>query len=361
MTIREGRWDCQYCGATGIRGRHKVCPNCARSRPEGTTFYIPEDEKEVTEASLVAEAEKGADWICAFCSSSNPADLAVCRHCDAPREDTSAQQEVKTYGVGEAPRSGDMDLDAPPPSRPQPTPTKAKRPAGLMVVAIFAGVIILAFLCGGFFLLRSSDETVMVEQFEWERDVEVEAYLTVEEEDWLVPEGGRQIDSRREVRRYDQKLIGYDTVQREVAEEVQVGTNTYVCGQRDLGNGFFEDIMCSEPVYETRYRTETEQVPIYENVPVYDTLYIYEIDKWVDEFEWVTASGMDQDPYWPEANLAANEREGTRSEEYLIVFVSEDGETYTMEFSLDEWLAFEMNTAYELRVNALGNPVEISP
>jgi len=230
-----------------------------------------------------------------------------------------------------------------------------------MVVAIFAGVIILAFLCGGFFLLRSSDETVMVEQFEWERDVEVEAYLTVEEEDWLVPEGGRQIDSRREVRRYDQKLIGYDTVQREVAEEVQVGTNTYVCGQRDLGNGFFEDIMCSEPVYETRYRTETEQVPIYENVPVYDTLYIYEIDKWVDEFEWVTASGMDQDPYWPEANLAANEREGTRSEEYLIVFVSEDGETYTMEFSLDEWLAFEMNTAYELRVNALGNPVEISP
>ena len=41
MAIREGRWDCQYCGTTGIPGREKVCPNCARSRPEGTKSICP--------------------------------------------------------------------------------------------------------------------------------------------------------------------------------------------------------------------------------------------------------------------------------------------------------------------------------
>ena len=43
MAIREGRWDCQYCGTTGIPGREKVCPNRARSRPEGTNIYLPDD------------------------------------------------------------------------------------------------------------------------------------------------------------------------------------------------------------------------------------------------------------------------------------------------------------------------------
>lgn len=361
MAIREGRWDCQYCGATGIRGRQKVCPNCARSRPEGTTFYIPEDETELNDDSIILEALKGADWICAFCGSSNPADSDVCRHCNAPREATSARQEVKTYDAGAAPRSGDMDLDAPPPPRPQPTAVAQKRPAWLPIAIGVGALILLVFLCGGFFLFRTTEETVMVDHYDWERAVEVEAFLTVEEEDWLVPEGGRELDSRREIRRYDQRLIGYDTVQRQVAEQVQVGTNTYVCGQRDLGNGFFEDIMCSDPVYETQYRTETEQVPIYEDVPVYDTLYTYEIDKWVDEYEWATASGMDHDPFWPDTNLAENEREGTRTEDYSIVFVSDEGDAYTLEFPLDEWLAFEVNTPYDLKVNGLGDPVEITP
>ena len=113
MTVREGRWDCQYCGTTGILGRHKVCPNCAKSRPEGTKFYLPEDEDAVKDAALQEQAAQGPDWICEFCGSSNPANLDVCRHCNAPREGTSPQQQVKEFAAGAAPPSGDMTVPDP--------------------------------------------------------------------------------------------------------------------------------------------------------------------------------------------------------------------------------------------------------
>ena len=45
MAIREGRWDCQYCGTKGALGRHKACPVCTAPRERGTKFYLPKDAK----------------------------------------------------------------------------------------------------------------------------------------------------------------------------------------------------------------------------------------------------------------------------------------------------------------------------
>ena len=71
MAVREGRWDCQYCGTMGILGRHTVCTSCAKSRPEGTKFYLADDAPVVTEGQQLKEAQLGADWICPYCASSN--------------------------------------------------------------------------------------------------------------------------------------------------------------------------------------------------------------------------------------------------------------------------------------------------
>ncbi|MFW6183941.1 MAG: hypothetical protein ACOC8X_09110 [Chloroflexota bacterium] len=359
MAIREGRWDCQYCGAKGLLGRDKVCPNCATSRPEGTKFYIPEDEAAVEDEKLLQQARKGADWICEYCSSSNPADLDACRHCAAPREGTSPQQEVKQYAPGEAPRSGDMTVPDPHEKyrqEPEPEPARKERPRWL-APAIAGGLLLLALLCG-FLFLRSDNVDVTVAGVSWERTVVVEALETVTEEGWDVPDGARLLDEREEIRRYDQVVVGHETKQREVSEEVQVGERTYVCGQEDLGNGFFEDIECTEPVYETQTRMETYEEPVYQQVPVYDTMYTYEVDKWV-EARIEKAEGIDLQPQWPALTLAENEREGERQERYRIVFVDGEGKEYAMQLPHNEWLQFEPSGRYQLKVNGMGQAVEV--
>ena len=156
------------------------------------------------------------------------------------------------------------------PSRPKPTAVpKKKRPAWLPIVALLGILFVFACACGAFMLFRTSEKDVTIDEMSWERTVEVEAFGTVTEEDWDVPSEGRILSQREEIREYEQVISGYVTQQRQVSEQVQTGSRTYVCGQRDLGNGFFEDVECTDPVYETRYRTETYQEPVYEDRPVY--------------------------------------------------------------------------------------------
>ena len=353
--IREGRWDCQYCGTVGVLGRHKSCPVCAASRPEGTKFYLPSDAEVVTDISQIGYAKMGPDWVCEFCATSNAANLGQCRSCGAGRG-TAPTQAVKEYQLGEAPRSGDMDLDQPRPSKPAPKAPQSN------LGAIIGGIILFLLLCCcGLFAFNSlftRDKTVTVESYQWMRTVEVEAYRTVTEEDWNVPSGGRILSQREEIRDYDQVLVGYETKSRQVAEQVQTGSNTYVCGSRDLGNGFFEDVMCTDPVYETRYRTEYYEDPVYQAVPIYDTLYRYEVEKWVvDRTE--RSEAKHNEPFWPTLNLASNEREGARTEWYEIVFVDEDGRRYPLELPYSEWAGFERGREYTITLSGMGDVVEV--
>lgn len=355
MAVREALWDCQYCDAMGVRGREDYCPSCSRPRPEGTKFYLPKDAQAVTDESLLRQTKKGPDWVCAFCDSSNEADETACVYCGAGREATSAQQQVKEYAVGSAPTSGDNTFeDAPVAAEPQ----QASRPRWLPVAGVLALLVLLACICGGILLSRSSEAEVTAVQFDWQRTIEVEAVRTVVEEDWDVPAGGRTLSQQEEIREYDRVLIGYETLEREVSEQVQVGERTYVCGQRDLGNGFFEDIECTDPVYETQYRTESYDEPIYESVPVYGTKYTYEIDRWLT-VRTEQAGANDRSPLWPNTNLGEGEREGDRTEMYQITFQDGEGTRHTLDYTEAEWQTFEQGTTYQLKFNAFGEPVEI--
>jgi hypothetical protein len=351
MTIREGRWDCQYCGTTAILGRHQACPNCAKSRPEGTKFYLLDGEAAVAEQQRVDRANLGADWVCEFCRTSNTADRQVCSACQAERG-TSPSQQVKRYAAGAAPQSGDMDLDAVPPERQQPTPApKAQRPAWLLPAGIGAFLFLCLCLCLALLAFgRPQQVEATVSQTLWERTIQVEAWETVVEEDWNLPNGGRLLSQREEIHHYDQVLSHYETRERQVSEQVQVGTNSYVCGQEDLGNGFFRDIQCSDPVYETRYRTESYQEPVYISVPVYQTKYSYEIDRWIVK-RTERADGDSFQPAWPRVAPGSNEREGGREERYTIVFTTAEGNSYSQEMSLAEWQTFERGMRVELMIS----------
>jgi hypothetical protein len=92
MAIREGRWDCPSCGKVGVMGHEVVCPGCGKPRGK-VQFYLPSDAAVVTDASKLAEARAGADWICGFCKAANRAAWEKCEGCGAPRAD--GQQRVK--------------------------------------------------------------------------------------------------------------------------------------------------------------------------------------------------------------------------------------------------------------------------
>ena len=354
MAVREGRWDCQYCGTKGNIGRHKACQNCGRSRPAGTKFYLPtEEEAAVMDANLLKLAGAGQDWVCEFCSSSNHSEAANCHYCGAPREGESPVQEIKEYGLGQAPDSGDMSFDEPP-ERPKPRPETAPKKSSKLPLIIGAALVALVIFCGlifaGFLIFGGQDVDASVSGFQWARSINVEAFQTVVEEDWSVPAGGRLLDQRQEIRKYESVLDHYETRQREV--QVQVGQETYVCGQRDLGNGFFEDIECTDPIYETQ--TESYEEAVYREEPVYETFYEYEIVKW-NVVRSPTESGQDHNAQWPPLDLGETEREGTRSESYTIFFVENDNEEYSLDLPFAEWQDYEMGQGVTLVLDAFGN------
>ena len=215
MAVREGRWDCQYCGTVGVLGRHKNCPVCTAVRPEGTKFYLPKDSEVVEDQELIGYAKMGPDWVCGSCGNSNSANLRTCATCQSPRTDDATTQATTLYEVGQAPTSGDMTFeedeerdrqieaerarqrgerastnnftsslssDQAPSTSLLDTFRKMPGPQKLAISAI--GVM---GLCLFFFLFQafsSQNVAATVDGFEWRRDIEIESLQTFTEEDW---------------------------------------------------------------------------------------------------------------------------------------------------------------------------------
>jgi hypothetical protein len=100
------------------------------------------------------------------------------------KETVSSKQEVKTYGLGEVPTSGDMTFDDEPLRTATPAdPDKAARMKPLVIV----GAAILAVVCIAiiaFLVFGGRDVTATVNGFEWQQEIDIEAFQTIIEEDW---------------------------------------------------------------------------------------------------------------------------------------------------------------------------------
>jgi len=334
MAIREGRWDCPTCGTTGLLGRDTKCGNCGATRPEGIKFYLPENAPAVANAAQLAIANSGADWICNYCGSSNRVQAPACSDCGAPQgEKHQAVQSVNN-----------ATLETPTPVKP---PTRKSR-WQLGCLGLIGALVALLI-----FWFQPQQINATVTQTPWQRSIEIEQLTTLVESDWSIPAGGRLLSQQEEIHHYDQVLERYETRSRDVSEQVQVGSESYVCGTVDLGNGFFKDRMCDRPVYETRTRTETYEEPIYRDEPVYQPKYTYEIDRWLVNRTPQT-SGNDHNPYWPQIVLGPQERQGAGQEIYTVHFDGENGKQYRISMPLARWLDFDMGTQRRIIVNRAG-------
>ena len=363
VAVHEGHWDCTICSTRGILGRHKICPSCGLPRPQNVKFYLPDEDTTVNDEALLEQARKGPDWICDYCEASNAADSSRCHQCAAER-DSQRQQVVKEYDTSAVPTSGDVGED--PASVREPPVVAVAVPAAAtpatsgsgcyrlflpVLGAVFAVILLIVYLSWP----RQREMTVQEQR--WQRSVIVEQLQAVQEEGWSIPNGGRRLSQRQAVHHHNRVLDRHETRTREVKEQVQVGTEEYVSGKRDLGNGFFEDIISTRPVYETRTRTETYREPVYREEPVYQTKYKYEIDRW-RPLRTERLQATDTDPVWPVLNLEERQRAGPRNEKYSLVLTDAEDNRHEFNTTLDHWRRFPKGARCEVKM-VMGNVREV--
>ncbi len=316
MAIREGKWRCPYCSSVN-RGADLACPGCGAQRDEDVRFFLEDDAPEVTDEQLLARAQAGADWLCAFCSTSNTPEARSCVQCGAEKG-SSPSREVREI------------RDSRPLARPVAAPA-GKGGRGCLVALVALLLLGLGF-CGvaSWLALRKTADTVRVTGLAWERSVQVQALRTVRESAWrdAVPRGARVVSRSREQRS---------------TERVQTGTQRVKVGVRDKGNGFFED------VYEDR--------PVYRERPVYDEKVTYDAERWVDARN-EEARGGDRRPRWPDVRLGRNERESGRQERYLARLQGAR-RSYEMELPQSRWEQLEEGRSYEAVVQGGSRVIEL--
>lgn len=345
MTIRVGRWDCPVCGLKGNLGPDTHCVGCGSPRGKDVAFYLPDDAEEVTDADKVRQAKAGADWRCDYCGADNKATDTVCKACGNERTHEDSVRTEKVMYDDEPPRQDSAPLTPP---KFNPADNKARDRRKYRIV-VWSFVLLTVFAL--WYIFRPQGFEVEVVGHEWERTVAIEQNRPFIEEDWQLPAGAKQISQRQDVHHYDQVLTGYQTKTRTV--RVQTGTKRVRCGKKDLGNGYFEDVYCDQPVYENR--KETYEEPVYKQVPVFQTKYKYEIYRWTLDHT-AKATGTDKQPQFPQEDLPGSDwREGKRTETYQLLLRDKEGKQYKETVGLDFWQRKNTGEWLKAKRNALGN------
>ncbi|MBQ3705876.1 MAG: zinc ribbon domain-containing protein [Clostridia bacterium] len=339
-----GYWDCPVCGNKGVPGNVMNCPACGRARGD-VQFYMKdnaqntsreEDERGDIEYLTQEQSEeigKNPDWYCSFCNSLNKDHAAFCTNCGASRESSESNyfDQLKKRQEAEAAEQAAQPAQ----SRPEAHQKKSRLPLLLIILALIVGLMM--YMNGS-----STYGDLQVTELAWTRVIPIEQNREFTESGWTVPSGGTLVGQRQEIHHYDQVLDHYENVEVQRSRQVLDHYETYYT-YSDNGNGSFEEVPHQRPVYTTEYYTETVSQPVYVNVPRYATRYTYTIWRWVDSRE-ATASGNTHDAYWPETNLAADEREGTnRREVYAFSTVNEKGTAQVWHLAEADWQAIDVN------------------
>ncbi|MBQ9251252.1 MAG: zinc ribbon domain-containing protein [Clostridia bacterium] len=332
-----GYWDCPVCGSKGIAGNVMNCPSCGRARGD-VQFYMKDgaenstrEENERGDIEYLNEEQakeigKNPDWYCSFCNSLNKDHAAFCTNCGASRESSESNyfDQLNKRKAAEA-----AEKAAQPQPQAQQVKKKSRLPLLLIILAVIVGLVV--YMNGS-----NTQGDLRVTGVNWSRSIPIEQNIEYTESDWSIPAGGTEVSHRQEIQRYDQVLDHYEDYEVQKSRQVLDHYETYYT-YSDNGNGSFTEVPHERAVYRTEYYTETESRPVYVPVPRYATKYTYTIWRWTRTRE-ATAAGNDHDAYWPETNLAADERETTpRAEKYTFTVVDEKDARRTWRATEEDW------------------------
>lgn len=368
--IIEGLWDCPYCFTKGIGGSKRECPSCGKPRGDYTKFYMPGNISYISDETA-SKINRNPDWLCDFCGSLNSDSDTNCKSCGSERTSENKdyfsmknKEKSSDYEFGYNDEEDDDCDEVSSYEEEKDIPWEKEESFFDKVRGFFknkwkfllVGSLALVFVIGMIFLFIPKTKEVTITSFEWERSVAIERYQTVDESDWNLPSNARLKDTKNEIYTYENVLDHYETKSRTVTKQRINGYEDYVVGYRDLGNGYFEEIVQQRPIYETYTETEYYQEPVYKKVPIYKTKYYYEIDKWIYDRS-NNSSGKDKKPFWNEPkNLTSKERESGRTEKYYIIGFDTNRTDKTEKISVlfETWEKLEIGQTVKLKVSILG-------
>lgn len=169
------------------------------------------------------------------------------------------------------------------------------------------------------FLMRPQE--YKLHGFRWTNTIDIEQYKTVSESDWHLPPEARLRYTNREVRRYDEEIVGYD--------------------------------------YEYDSEGNRTKVPVYEEVPVYGIKYYYDIDKWL-KIDEKTSTAEDRDITDPDlgitentANELGNKKRGKQRIKYEVLASLSDKQPKYYNISKDDFYRLEKGQSFKA-ANTLG-------
>lgn len=221
----------------------------------------------------------------------------------------------------------------------------------LLFLGIFAVIIFGMMSC-----LAPKVKNVTIDDFDWERTIDIEEIITHSESDWQLPDDARLQYTKNEIKSYEQVIDHYEKVTETKTRRVIDHYEDEV-SHVDLGNGYFEEENqeCSCIQRWNLYRNTDK--PVYRQEPVYATKYYYEIDRWT-VVDTAKNSGRDQNPAWPEPKLKDNQRTGTKDEHYFVTatYEKKEGKTETERYEMDfsEWKKLKKGEKTDLKIDAAG-------
>lgn len=343
MAIREGKWKCPSC-STVNRGANVQCDQCGTTRDANVKFFLDEDAPEVTDPEQLKRAQAGADWICEYCGNSSPAASPICTGCGAPK---SAKEK----------KHGDViPVGGPPPAKPNADQVvMAPKPKSALGPVAFGVILLMMLMCCvcGWWQFRTQSDTATVATASWQRTIDIEDFIPVQESQWgSAPEGAYAVRHQRE--QHGTREVKHGTKTETYTESVQVGTKRVKTGNRDLGNGHFEDVYKDEPIYEEKQRTREVDNMVTE--PVYEEHYYYTIKRWKVTRSPTTKGGATDPPAWPEIQLKGDEKKSTQTETYLVTIRGEKmGEKRMAAPSQAEWEKFKPGSTWKVEYNNVGD------
>ncbi len=344
----ELEWTCKYCGAKNP-GSVKTCQSCGSAMSEQDTFQVPVAPQLIPDPEALAKAEKGADVHCPFCGARNPAGSLNCTQCGANLTDAKAREKGRVLGAFQqgpsqipCPFCSTLNpasavkcskcngvLSTPKPAEPSPKPA---RKIGKAPLVALGGILLLILgICAacGILSLRTTDVMATVQSAQWERSIEITEQRPVQHDDWKdqIPSDAQRGTCTRKFRRTQSQPSGPDS-------EKVCGT-PYVI---DQGSGK------GKVAQQCEYR-------------VYDDWCTFTRIEWtvVDK---AVSRGTDLNPRWPDANLRLGQREGNRSENYEVTFVSGNSR-YTYRTGATDFSRYLVGSPWTIKVNTFGAVTEV--
>lgn len=324
MTIRIGYWDCPSCGTKKNLGPKPTCATCGRPRGPGIPFYTDDTAPVVEDPAMVARARAGADWACKYCGADNRAGDMDCDRCGAG-PDGAVRRAEKLVPIA---------------SRTAAASPRPKKSSAALVLGVLGALFVVVGAAVWLLFVRTVEQRVTVESVAWVKTAQIEERHVKLEEDWQdeVPAGARVV--AKEARRRP--------------KEVKDGIKKVKVGQKDLGNGMFEDI------YEEKPNVATKQVE--------DTWVRYEVETWKkgERLEEKTSDGTEPPDPARRAKTSSDRRVGATTNEAVFFLKSSDGKDYRFEVDAREEGAaamkrYEVGKSYRAQVNTMGNVSSLSP